>query len=348
MKNILDNLYTKGKINYFYWRKEYHSKVPVKINVKLKMWQKGFLSESFHIYDLSSKDSAAYLSDKQRLKSNYINGKYAFVLNNKIIFEQMYKDLLSIPETLALVNKGRIISRNKKVKDVTTLVQYIKEKGNVVIKPISGGGGFGVRIVKFQDGQLYSNNELITQEQLANDLSKMDEYFISDFIQQGNFSSSLNPGTLNSMRIVTAIDPDTNEAFIPIAVQRIGTKKSAPADNWTQGGISAEIDVSTGAMKKGASYPSDGNLVWHQSHPDTGAQIEGISIPKWEEIKDMIINTANAHPYIKYIGWDVVSTDDGIMVIEANNCTDVNLLQIHRPLLKDKRLKRFYEYYNVI
>lgn len=348
MRKEIASFYTIAKINYFYWKKEFHSKIPVEISTKLKMWRKGFLGESYHIYDLNSKDLSTYLSDKQRIKSNYINGKYAFVLNNKIVFEQMYKDLLNIPETLALVNKVKIFSRNEKVKDVATLVQYIEAKGNVVIKPISGGGGFGVRILKFKDGKLYSNNELTTNEKLANDISKMDEYFISEFIHQGEFSSSLNPATLNSMRIVTAIDPDTNEAFIPIAVQRIGTNKSAPADNWTQGGISAEIDIKTGVMKKGASYPSDGNLVWHKNHPDTGTQIEGMRIPYWDEIKEIIINTANTHPYIKYIGWDVVSTDDGIMVIEANNCTDVNLLQIHRPLLKDKRLKRFYKYYNVI
>lgn len=352
MKKKVEKSYQLAKTNYFFWRKEIQTnasmKVSVKRNIKIKMWNKGFLGEAHTLYNLGSNDSSNYLSDKQRIKSNYINGKYAFILNNKIVFEKMYKDLLAIPETSALIMQGKIIAVNNTINDIDSLIEYLKNYNKVVIKPISGGGGFGVRIIKLENGNIYSNNKLISKNELSEDIKKMDDYFISEFIKQGDFASSFNPETLNSMRIITMIDPETNKAFIPIAVQRIGTNESAPADNWTQGGISAEIDVETGVLSKGATYPSGSRLSWNKLHPDTDAEIEGVSIPDWNEIKEIIINTANTYPYMKYIGWDVVHTDEGIMVIEANNCTDVNLLQIHRPLLEDERMKTFYKYYNVI
>jgi len=188
----------------------------------------------------------------------------------------------------------------------------------------------------------------MTIDKLSNFINQLDDYFVSAYISQGEFAKKLNPSSLNSMRIVTMIDPITNEAFVPVAVQRIGTEKSSPADNWTQGGICAEIDIETGKIKKGVSYPVNGMLNWYKYHPDNNNQIEGITIPGWDRLKESILRVANQHPYIKYIGWDVVLTDSGIEVIEGNNCTDTNLLQVHRPLLKDKRVIGFYRYYGII
>lgn len=49
-----------------------------------------------------------------------------------------------------------------------------------------------------------------------------------------------------------------------------------------------------------------------------------------------------------YVGWDIIVTDDGYKIIEGNNYSDVNLLQIHRPLLADPRVRRFYLYHGII
>ena len=98
------------------------------------------------------------------------------------------------------------------------------------------------------------------------------------------------------------IDPIHNNAFIPIAVYRIGTKQSSPADNWTQGGISALIDIETGRIRKGVIYPRNGKKVFLEKHPETGARIEGQLIPNWNKIKEKILNASNKHKYIKYIG----------------------------------------------
>ena len=53
-------------------------------------------------------------------------------------------------------------------------------------------------------------------------------------------------------------------------------------------------------------------------------------------------------PLLKYIGWDVVITKKGLYIIEANNSTDVELLQVHKPLLINERVRNFYKYYKII
>lgn len=48
-----------------------------------------------------------------------------------------------------------------------------------------------------------------------------------------------------------------------------------------------------------------------------------------------------------WVGMAVV-TDEGVKVIEGNNYSDVNILQIHQPLLNNEKVKRFYKYYGII
>jgi len=71
-------------------------------------------------------------------------------------------------------------------------------------------------------------------------------------------------------------------------------------------------------------------------------------MPNWDLIKNEILNAASKIPFIHYIGWDVVITDDGYKVIEANNYSDVNLLQVHQPLLRDDRVLEFFKYHGII
>jgi len=51
----------------------------------------------------------------------------------------------------------------------------------------------------------------------------------------------------------------------------------------------------------------------------------------------------------QYVGWDIILSSEGVpMVIEGNRATDVDIMQIHEPLLSDPRRRRFYEHHTVI
>jgi len=178
-------------------------------------------------------------------------------------------------------------------------------------------------------------------------IGSLDNYIICEYIKQGEYGKSLFSETVNSIRILTMMSPDDNKPFIATAVQRIGTKKSRPVDNWAAGGLSAYIDVYTGVLSEAVSF-KDGVLRHHDTHPDTGKQIKGISIPNWDGVKNKILYVASKLPYIPYIAWDVVLLDKDILVIEANNCSGVNFLQVQEPLLKNKKVRQFYEYYSII
>ena len=343
--SILKNQIMKLLFLRTFFEKEMESKIN-KGNLKLLM--RGFLSESRIIYDLKKNTINNYLSDFDRLKTSTINGKYSIILNDKMLFELLMKDYLNIPVSLGFIQKGTVIYFGKKgIDNFCSLMDYLDFAKVFVVKPIYGGGGKGVLIIKKDDGNLFINERKSSIDEIKDIFSKLNDYFISEYVVQGHYGRNLYPHSLNTIRIVTMILPESNKPFIPIAVQRIGNKTSAPTDNWTQGGFSAEINLETGELGKCVAYPINGQLEWHSKHPETGHQIEGKIIPKWAMIRDTILNAAGKIP-LKYIGWDVAVTDNGYKVLEGNNCTDVNLLQVHRPILLDERVKKFFKYYHII
>ncbi|MEI4768787.1 sugar-transfer associated ATP-grasp domain-containing protein [Psychrobacillus sp. FJAT-51614] len=350
LKSRILQIYRGIKMNRTFILKQRKSSVPTDLKNNIKLARKGFLGESKTIYNFSKNEMKYYLSDIQRLRTRYINAPYSFILDEKVVFESMYKSRLKIPQSFSLIKKGKLIPLHQeyKMENINDLIRYLDSNEKCVIKPIRNGGGYGIHILSKIDNDYYVNSKRVTFNEISRIVEALDDYFVSEFITQGKFGASLYSETTNTIRIVTMIDPATNKAFIPIAVQRIGNKDSSPTDNWTQGGLSAEIDLETGTLGKGVTYPREGILTYHDYHPETQSKISNAVIPHWDIIKKEILEAANLYPYISYIGWDVVTTDEGYMVLEGNNFTDVNLLQVHKPLLKDERVVAFYKTHGII
>ena len=93
----------------------------------------------------------------------------------------------------------------------------------------------------------------------------------------------------------------------------------------------------------GSSQPKfDPQRTPRATHPDTGAQIDGVVIPRFQEMCEGLLRVARRFPR-RYVGWDIVITPDSWTIIEANHIPMLSALQLHRPLLLDPRLRTFYE-----
>jgi hypothetical protein len=227
-------------------------------------------------------------------------------------------------------------------------LNHLKSEGDLILKPRAGSGGYGIRALSWHDGKILVNRKVKSESDLRLLLSKLNNYIITEFIEQHDYAAALYPKTANTIRIVTMWDMDKGEPFVAFAVHRIGSNASYPVDNFSKGGFSAFIDISKGQLGQMVTFPEFGRLIWHKTHPDTDSRIEGIKIPLWNEILDFILVIAKKLDLLPYIGWDVIVTKEGFKIIEANYNTDVNLLQIHKPLLTDSRIRRFYQHHRII
>jgi len=324
------------------------SQVPVALPTKIKMWLKGFFSEAYVIYNLKENDSSQYLSDYARYKTRFINSDYEVILRNKNVFRELVSSYLDVPKDYGYVRGGRIYSTQGAEMSWEEFMDVV-EDSRLIIKPVTGGGGFGVVQLQRSEGKFFLNKRENRPEDVKNYFASLKNCIISEFAQQGGYADKIFPDTANTIRLLTILEPGSGRPFMPIAIHKFGTSRSFPSDNRHQGGISAKIDIETGVMGK-ATYmsPAEHRQVWITRHPETDEPIEGVKIPNWQSFKDKLLFTAGKFPFLKYIGWDVVATDTGVTVIEGNNFSGVKLLQIHQGLLTIPQLYDFYKYHKVI
>jgi len=128
------------------------------------------------------------------------------------------------------------------------------------------------------------------------------------------------------------------------AVQRIGTAKTIPVDNGSKGGLVAKIDLETGTLSEARCLQDLGVF---KVHPDSGNPIEGVRIPNWEDIKKQMLDVCKKIPYMDFIAWDLLITEEGVSVIEANTSSGVNIIQLWGGQKKGE-LGDFFRSHNVI
>ena len=316
------------------------------------MWRRGFLGESAVIYGKQSSELKDYLSDWARLiRTPRINGAYSVILKNKILFEACFRSHLAIPDSLGVILSGRFISTcsTHDLVDTASLLEFARSTRGLVAKPIGGGGGAEVHILGYSANSGFAlDGSPTTEREILEFLGRLPNHLVTPYITQAAYSFAVFPATANTIRVLTMVDPATEVPFVAVAVHRFGNKDSIPVDNWTQGGLSALLNVETGELGPGVTYPRKGRVEFHEVHPDTGSRICGVRVPGWTAARDKLLAAARAWSMIPYVGWDILMTDRGFVVIEGNSFTDIKLLQVHGPLLKDQRIRQFYLHHRVL
>jgi hypothetical protein len=337
-------------------KKEKDTWVPMPFGARFRMWTHGFWSVTHYRYDFNKFRISDYISDYQDnlrwIKLDNSNNLDWLYLDNKVLFPTIITHLVQMPENIALVLDRRMIplSKDHPVRNIDDLVGYL-QTNSVIIKPVDGLCGIGVFALELQGGRILLDSKPIQKDELNTFLLSLHNSVMCTRIgSQSDYSRELYPDTLNTLRILTLRDPDKGEAFIAGAVQRIGTSYSYPVDNFHRGGIAANVNLDTGELGKAAAiFPvSNNRLNWHEYHPDTKAKIVGRKIPNWDQLKLKVLELADEMSFCRIIGWDIASTAEGFILIEANNGADPKIHQIHEPLLINPRVRRFCEFYKII
>lgn len=232
------------------------------------------------------------------------------LLRDKSRFNEIFQDLLGRKSlNFEKATKQQFIDFCSSLQEI-----FIKESTSLQ------GKGINTYIVKNTDIPM-----------LYEDLKKTGlNYLIEEEIVQHHELAEFHPSSVNTLRVTSVFDNSSNKVTIATACFRMGDKYSQ-VDNFSSGGIIANIDVKTGIIRT-VGFNEDNEEFMR--HPISHKQIIGYQIPYWEECKNFVCEAAKRLPTVRYVGWDIVLLEGGkFLIIEGNNDADFTTEQAYGQAL---------------
>jgi hypothetical protein len=313
----------------------------VPLGRQIQAWRHGFYAKHSLLYDFDRFGFAAYVSDLERAtRLEALNDPVQrYLLNDKLVTFLYLRALgAPTPEVYGYAHGEHAVLFEQHGQG-DGLGRLLEAHPRLVVKPRGASGGVRFCLVELIDGTTSVNGRRVAdiRECLGGSV------VISQFVEQHAYASEVFPGATNTLRLLILRDRETREPFVAAGVQRFGTERSRPVDNVSKGGLTAGVDVETGVLGPLVAIPSRSKprpVRWHDVHPDTGVRVSGSVVPHWGEVQAEVTRVMTSLEGSNCVGWDVVITPDGFSILEGNNRPDVNLHQVHAPLLMEERARK--------
>ena len=145
-------------------------------------------------------------------------------------------------------------------------------------------------------------------------------------------------GSLMTIRVVSYL---TNRgARLLRATARI-PRHDEGIDNFSADNLAAPVDLASGRLGLACSWQQRERLA---VHPTRGTAIEGFEVPRWAEVRDVVMRAATLMLPLRTLGWDVGVTEAGPTVVESNRAWGVTVVQRpHRTGLWEGEFKAWCE-----
>lgn len=272
------------------------------INCGIK-YQAGYIDYNlFEMFNLTKEERKTIITRgiNNEILKKYNDQTKAYIFEDKALFNKLYDKYL---------NREWIYLKD----NLEEFKEYLKNKKEIIVKPLSLSCGKGVEKIKVSDYE---------PEELYNHLIKTERFLVEDVAKQNKEISKIYPESVNTVRIVT-LNKKVVAAFI-----RFGNLGNV-VDNFNHDGMVTTINIETGIVE----YPAlDKKKNIYEIHPYTNEKIIGLKIPMWDKVKELCIEACSVTPEIGYIGWDVCVGEKEPCLIEGNDFPghDLYQLPIHR------------------
>ncbi len=167
------------------------------------------------------------------------------------------------------------------------------------------------------------------QKMRREDMGDLHEYFaqllkrapvhIEEPIRQGAEMAAIHPASVNTVRILTVTDRKGGIHVLECCL-RVG-RGGAVVDNYSNGGILCVIKPEEGVI---VTDGMDKRNLPVLEHPDTGVKFRGFRLPAWEEFMALVKELVTVVPEVRLYGWDLAWSEDGWVLVEANQCPELN------------------------
>jgi len=204
--------------------------------------------------------------------------------------------------------------------DLKDLREFLEPHTGFAIKPAKGSGGKGILVITSRRENLFlkaNGIELTTDDirrHTSNVLSGLfslggtpDVAIVEDLIQPDPFFADLSVEGVPDIRVIVY------RGFPLMTMMRLSTRESDGKANLHQGAIGLGLALADGQPVNAIQF--DRNVY---EHPDTGADLMSVKIPRWVGLLEIAARSADATG-LGYIGADIViDRHRGPLLLELN------------------------------
>ena len=236
------------------------------------------------------------------------------------------------PKTILRKVNGHFVSEDNRELSIGEAKNLLMNTGVFVRKiALLSGGGRGVQKIC-----LATEND---PEECISQLMKPDDLIFQEVVSQSEFMASLNPDSVNTIRLVT-LNINGNCSVLSSFI-RMGTRGSF-VDNLCSGGgalvgLNQDGELNSFGIRKDYSKCFE---------TPTGLPFKDLTVPDWKTIKETVISFHLHIPYADLIGWDIAIEKDGRpIVIEVNlDSAEIEAHQIFNGPVFGERLEEVMQY----
>lgn len=186
--------------------------------------------------------------------------------------------------------------------------EFIEGLDEFLAKPKDGERGIGIKRCLIH----HNSDDNILYETYSGH-----PFILEELIKQ-HPTVAFGRSSVNTIRMYTLLDKSGN-AHLLKSVLRIGAL-GQDVDNYHCGGSIWPLDKENGFVECPGKTLAVTNPIFYLL-PNNEFML-GFHVPNYEKAKDAVKQSAKKFPGLRYLGWDVAITPDGVEIIEANSSPD--------------------------
>ena len=329
------------------WYDDFFNYKKTTLTQKLWAYRRGFKSYEIPYYGLTEENYKDFVPGFDYLCLYPINGSYSHWIDDKLTTKYLlYPFSEYLPDYYFHIYCGEILRLVDCPEGFEASVQGIigllKARGSLAVKLTVGSYAIGFHKLAYENGSCYFNGQVTSEKELENLISRWletenSQYLITEFLQAHSDLRKYWAEAPCTLRLMVKREKHQSPVIM-LSFVHFATKQSGVRN--VPYGISCIVDVNTGFFSDGQDRrPTE--LVKCKYHPDTNMLLEG-KLPHWELITEKIIAISSYLPQLRYMGYDIIVTDDGFKIIEINSHSSIDYFQAYQPLLAGELTGDFF------